>query len=133
MSSNTSATGSVPPRVLLFIFAGYLALVAVVVVVMFLLRQSVLANLETPQAQSDWNKWRIEASTQDGTHGPVQRSAPRSTQPPALVLMRDYFGAILVGLLLPVSALYGFIAWIACGVVYQQPTATHFPSETRSR
>jgi hypothetical protein len=128
MSPNTSAAGRVPPRVLLFILAVYLALVAIVIVGMFLLRQSVLANLETPQAQSDWNKWRMEASAQDGTHGPVQRSAPRSAQPPALVLMRDYFAAILVGLLLPVSALYGFIAWIACGVVYQQPTATHSPS-----
>ncbi len=116
----------VPRRVLIAIFAGYIALVAIVIVGMFVLRQSVLANMSTPEAQAGWEKWRSAAAQDDGTHSPVQRSVPRSDTPPALVLMKDYFGPVLIGLLLPVSALYGFIAWIGCGVKYQLPgSASH--------
>jgi hypothetical protein len=88
---------------------------------MFLVRNSVLHDLQTADAQVAWDAWRVKAAEQDGTHGPVQRSTPRSGEPPALVLMRDHFAATTIGLLVPVSALYGFIVWIVCGVVYQSP------------
>ena len=108
----------IPQRVFILLVAGYIALVAIIIAGMLLLRQNVLASQTTPQAQAAWNQRRVEASKQDGTHSPVQRSVPRSDEPPALVLMRDYFAAVLIGLLLPISALYAFITWIVCGVTY---------------
>ena len=70
----------------------------------------------TPTAEAEWNRWRAEAAKEDGSTGPVQRTVPKSNQPPLLILMRDYFPASLIGLLLPLSALYWFIAWLVRGV-----------------
>jgi hypothetical protein len=112
----------IPNRTLLLIGVGYALVVIGIVAAMFYSRSSVLANVTSPEAQQEWNDWRTEAAKQDGTHGPVQRSTPRSGEPPALVLMRDYFAGSTIGLLLPVSALYGFFAWVICGLIYQSPT-----------
>ena len=104
----------------LALITGYLALVGVVVWGMNAWRRTVVTNLSTLQAQSSWNEWRTEAAQEDGTHGPVQRVAPKSPEPPMLVLLRDYFPACVFGLLAPLSALYAFIAWISCGVLRER-------------
>src|SRR5262245_12836088 len=105
--------------VLTSLIAGYMALVGLVVWGMTAWRQAVVTNLSTPQAQAAWNEWRAEAAQEDGTRGPVQRVAPKSPEPPMLVLLRDYFAACVVGLLAPLSALYAFIAWIIWGMLRQ--------------
>ena len=112
----------IPNRTLLLIGVGYLLVVIGIVAAMFVARNSVLASMDSPEAKQEWNDWRSEAAKQDGTHGPVQRSTPRSGEPPSLVLMRDYFAASTIGLLLPASALYVFFAWVICGVIYQSPS-----------
>ena len=101
------------------LIAGYLAVVGLVVWGMNAWRQTVVANLSTPEARAAWDQARTELSEEDGTHGPVQRVAPRSPEPPMLVLLRDYFAACVFGLLAPLSALSAFIAWIACGLLQQ--------------
>jgi hypothetical protein len=111
-------------RILSLIVVGYLLVVIGVVAGMFVARNSVLASMDSPETQQEWNDWRTEAAKQDGTHGPVQRSTPRSGEPPSLVLMRDYFAVSTIGLLLPVTALYIFFAWVICGVVYQSQSPT---------
>jgi hypothetical protein len=98
---------------------GYFVFAAALVVGMFSVREGLVPELSTPQSQADWNQWRTEAAQQDGTHGPVQRVVPKSPEPPLLVLLRDYFPACVVGLLVPLSALYAVIAWMACGVLRQ--------------
>ncbi len=103
---------------MLSIFAGYIALAAIVIGGMFWLRGSVVANLSTPEAKADWQSWRTKAAQDDGTHSPVQRTVPTSAEPPALVLMRDHFAAVLAGLMLPITGLYVFVAWIGVGVKY---------------
>jgi hypothetical protein len=108
-------------RALLFIGLGYFLLLAGVIAAMIVARNSVMTSMDTPEAQQAWNDWRAEAAKEDGAHGPVQRSVPRSGEPPSLVLMRDYFAVSTVGLLVPVSALYGFFAWVLCGVMNQSP------------
>ena len=99
--------------------AGYILLVTAVMVAMLAWRRDVLAEMATPQAQAEWNDWRTKAAEQDGKHSPVQLTVSKSPQPPVLVLMRDYFPACIVGLLAPLTALYAFIAWMACGVLRQ--------------
>ncbi|HZZ26815.1 MAG TPA: hypothetical protein VFE46_02310 [Pirellulales bacterium] len=98
---------------------GYFVFAAAVLVAMFMVHESMVPALSTPQSQADWNQWRTEAAQQDGTHGPVQRVVPKSPEPPLLVLLRDYFPACVVGVLIPLSALYAVIAWMTCGVLRQ--------------
>lgn len=112
-----------------FWIAGYVLLLASFVVGLCVLRANVLAAMGTSAAEADWNRWRAEAESQNGAAGPVQRSVPKSNVPPLLLLMRDYFPAALVGLVLPVSALYWFIAWLICGVTRQ--SSPHSPSAPR--
>jgi hypothetical protein len=107
---------------------GYLIFAAVLLTGMFIVRQSIVPELSSSQSQADWTAWRAEAAQQDGTHGPVQRAVPKSPEPPLLVLMRDYFPACVLGLLLPLSALYAVIAWLACGVLRQ---SNESPSPSR--
>ena len=107
---------------ILALIGGYILLFAVYVWGMFLTRQNVISQLSTEQSQADWNTWRAEAAQQDGTHGPVQRVAPKSPEPPLLILMRDYFPTCIVCLGIPLTALYGVITWMAYGVARQKTT-----------
>jgi hypothetical protein len=106
------------------LIAGYVALVALVIWGMSSWRQIVVPNLSTPEARAAWDQARNELSQEDGSHGPVQHVAPKSPEPPMLVLLRDYFVACVFGLLAPLSALYAFIAWIACGLLQQSSEET---------
>jgi hypothetical protein len=116
-----SVTNRTSKLVLVFALLGYVVLLSSAIWAMTAWRQSLITNLSTPEAQVAWEKWRAEAAQEDGTHGPVQRTVPKSPEPPSLVLMRDYFPACLVGLLLPLSALYAFIVWLVCGVLQNEP------------
>jgi hypothetical protein len=106
-----------------FWIAAYVLMLVAIVAGLFALRASVLAEMSTPAAEADWMRWKAEAAKEDGTAGPVQRTVPKSNEPPLLILMRDYFRASVVGLLLPVSALYWFIAWLVHGVATQSAEA----------
>jgi hypothetical protein len=61
----------------------------------------------TPQAQAEWDAWRDDAQKMADDPSVVQRRAPKSVQPPALVLMRDYFAVCLGGAVLLSSVLFG--------------------------
>jgi hypothetical protein len=113
--------------------AGYILMMSAVTVGMAIWRQNTLADMATPEAQSAWNDWRNKAAEQSGTAGPVQRTIPKSPQPPALILMRDYFVACLIGVIVPLSALYAFIAWVACGVMRQSGTAPNSSLQKREK
>jgi len=65
----------------------YLGLMGALCWQLFALRANIESKLATPTAQADWENWRIETAKT----GPVARRVPSSTEPPALVLMRDYF------------------------------------------
>lgn len=102
-----------------FWIAGYILLLATTIAALLALRSNIVSEMGTPTAEAQWNRWRAEAAKEDGSTGPVQRTVPKSNQPPLLILMRDYFAASLIGLLLPLSALYWFIAWLIRGVTRQ--------------
>ncbi len=100
---------------------------------MFAWRRDVLADMATPEAQTEWNDWRTKAAEQDGKHAPVQLTVSKSPQPPVLVLMRDYFPACVIGLLVPLSALYAFIAWLICGVLRQSNASPNYSQQHREQ
>ena len=75
---------------------AYIAVVAAVVAAMAFARSQALRNYATDEAQGQWEKWRQKAKEQEQGEGPVARRTPKSAEPPALVLMRDYFAVCLV-------------------------------------
>lgn len=69
----------------------YVVLLGIIVWQVSGLRTQMLARLSTPEAKADWEKWRADTTKP----GPVARREPKSTEPPALVLLRDYYGICL--------------------------------------
>jgi hypothetical protein len=72
-------------------------------------REATIEDLSAPLEQMHWQKWKAEASRQDGTTGPVARRPPKSDEPPMLVLLRDHYAVIVVAGL----TFYSFLFWLA--------------------
>jgi hypothetical protein len=104
----------------LWVAIGYGVLLVVVVLAMVKARQAALSQLSTPQSVAEWKQWREDVQEQQSARGPVQRRVPTSDEPPALVLMRDYFGTSLFGAVLFSTALYWVLAWLVSGVMRSQ-------------
>jgi hypothetical protein len=102
-------------RVWLLIVYGMLLLA--VVIAMSKSRDWALANLSTQESIANWQAWRNDVERQQTQPGPVQRRTPKSTEPPALVLMRDHFTVSLVGAMVFSSALYWVLVWFVFGVL----------------
>jgi hypothetical protein len=86
---------------------AYLAVMAAVVVGLFVVRGNVVAVYGTGAAQAEWDDWREDAKAMAKNDGPVKRREPKSAQPPALVLMRDHFATCLALSVLLTSVLFG--------------------------
>ena len=99
--------------------AGYGLMVAVIVWSLISARNWALAELATPRSIDQWQEWRNDVQEQQAEPGPVRRRVPKSTEPPALVLMRDYFIVSLVGAILFTTVLYWVIAWFVMGILRQ--------------
>ncbi|MFM2096822.1 MAG: hypothetical protein RIS70_3946 [Planctomycetota bacterium] len=80
-------------------------------------RNAALSTFGTAEVQDQWNTWRQEAREQAGGKGPVKRSIPKSAEPPALVLMRDYFTVSLTAALVLSSSVYVSFAWFLRGAM----------------
>jgi len=81
-------------------------------------RGRTVADLSRPESLAQWRRWKDETQRQSGkeNRGPVAREPVRSDEPPALILLRDDFAAVLgVGLLIG-SFLFGFLMVLARGV-----------------
>ena len=104
---------------------GYAILLAAVLWSLFAARRSALARLSSEQSQSDWQAWREDVADQQAIAGPVQRRVPKSLEPPALVLMRDYFATSLAGAILFTTVLYWILAWFVTGAVAGPSAARH--------
>ncbi len=108
------STRGLRSRTNLIWLAAYAAMLVTVLAAMFQGRQSTLAAFDTPEARAQWQAWR-EAEPNTSDQGPVKRRPPSATEPPALLLMRDYFGVMLSGALLFSSLLFGAIMVAARG------------------
>lgn len=97
--------------------AGYLVLLAAVVWWLFSAREWARVELAKPESTAAWEAWREGVRESQGKPAPVQRRVPKSAEPPALVLTRDYFGVILTGALLFGSLLYWVMAWFVMGML----------------
>lgn len=91
---------------------AYFALIALIVIGLRRYRESAIAQYGGEQAAADWLEWR-DAAERIGKDGPIARRAPKSTEPPALLLMRDHFTACLSMSLLLSSCLF---VWLMISV-----------------
>jgi len=108
-----------PPRrrwLLPLLLVGYAILVAVVLGGMIFARQATIARQEA--ARPEWQAWREDEIARQTQHGPVERRVPKSTEPPAVVLMRDNFAVLMIGALLFSSVLYWIMAWFVVGILF---------------
>jgi hypothetical protein len=97
--------------------AVYVGLVTVVTWSMFAARRHALTTGSTPASLESWNAWREDVRAQQDHPSPVKRAVPKSEEPPALVLMRDYFGVALTGAVLFSSLLYWIIVLFTAGIL----------------
>lgn len=107
-------------RYVLVAAIAYVALMVVLVWGLFALRQNVLRAQSSRDARGDWQAWRSDVERQQQERQSVARRVPKSAEPPALVLMRDYFVTCLVGALVFVSLLFWVSAGLAIGAVTTQ-------------
>lgn len=103
-------------RKLLVWLAVYAVLLAAIVAAMFAVRNRALASFDTPQARAEWDEWR-EAPPNQSDDLPVKRRPPSSQEPPALVLMRDYFNVMLAAAIVFGSLLFAALAIAARGAL----------------
>jgi len=109
---------------------GYAALVGGVVWAMFAARDAAITSLSTPEAVADWERWRADVAADRDRPAPVARRVPKSTEPPAVVLMRDNFGVLLAGAVFFSSLLFWISAWLATGMLRAAAHPTLDPPES---
>jgi hypothetical protein len=96
---------------------GYVGLMVAVAWSLLAVRDWALAEMSTLESVENWEAWREGVRVQQTEPSPVQRRVPQSAEPPALVLMRDYFGVSLAGAVLFSTLLYWVIAWLVTGML----------------
>jgi hypothetical protein len=94
-------------------------LIGGIAITMLWTRESKIRELSSPQSLADWRTWREDVRQQLTQGGPVERRMPKSEEPPALVLWRDYFGVIVAGAVLFTSVLCWVIAWFVMGMMFR--------------
>ncbi|GIW94450.1 MAG: hypothetical protein KatS3mg110_2491 [Pirellulaceae bacterium] len=107
----------------------YVVFLSVLVSGMFYARRQALALYTTAQARQEWQEWVAEARRQEAGKGPVRRRAPQVGEPPAAVLMRDYFGTCLAGAVVLSSALYWSLAFMIHGALFVRPARPSDPAK----
>ena len=80
-------------------------------------RRQALATYGTPEAKTEWEDWKRDATKMAQGSGPVSRRAPKSLEPPALILMRDHFAACLALALVLSTVLFGTFMFFLRGAL----------------
>jgi hypothetical protein len=97
--------------------AGYVAVLTAVCWSVNSARQWALAELGTPASTAEWKAWREDVRAEQGKPVAIQRRVPKSAEPPALVLARDYFAVVLVASIVFSTLLYWVLAWLIAGAL----------------
>ena len=97
--------------------AAYLIVMAALAAGLVITRRQVVAQLSSPKARADWQAWKAETQRQAERPGLPARRPARGDEPPALVLLRDHFGAIMAMSLTLGTFMFGFLAMIVRGAV----------------
>ncbi len=97
---------------------GYVALLASMSGGLWQARRWAMRELSSPEARADWQRWKRHVmETQTRRDAIVKWRAPKSDEPPLLILLRDDFPAVVGGCLLIVSFLYAFLVIVLRGML----------------
>jgi hypothetical protein len=100
-------------------------MIAAVVGGMLHMRAAAIDVYGTAEAQAEWDTWRDDAKKMAEQPSVVKRRAPKSVEPPALVLMRDHF-AVCLGLALVLSTvLFGTFTVLVRGAFQSRVGSAH--------
>lgn len=103
---------------------AWLMVMAAIVASLWLVRRRMVERLSRPESLAQWRQWRAETERQRQSPGPVRRRTANSDEPPALVLLRDHFGAIVATSVLMGTFLFAFLAFVGRGIVRQRTGRT---------
>ena len=95
---------------------GYLAVIAAICSGVAALRSRVLQVMGTAEEARRWQNWRENAQDAGDTGG-VARRPPKSSEPPALVLMRDHIWVIVAAALVFGTVFYLLVMMLAYGML----------------
>lgn len=95
----------------------YFLVAASLLLGLFAARTTATQDFTTANAQQAWEDWRTDAASSDDRDLPVQRSVPRSTEPPTLVLLRDHFAVCAIAGLTLTTVLYWTMAIFIRGMI----------------
>lgn len=101
---------------------GYVLVMAVLAFGLIRARHWVRTSMSDAIAQDDWQTYRADVVTMNEA-GSVHRRVPRSIEPPAVVLMRDYFRECAAISVMLSTALYATFVLFVVGV-RRRPEAT---------
>ena len=100
-----------------FWLIGYLASMAIIVWLLWETRSSVLSNLDTAEQRESWRDYTADSRRlAESKTSPVERRAARGDEPPDIVLLRDYSGAIVATCLAIGSVLFAFLGFVLQGI-----------------
>jgi hypothetical protein len=94
----------------------YVALMTALVGGTWQVRERVLATLDTPEAIEQWQQWKTETEKAAAGQGPIKRKAVRANEPALLIMLRDRFVVVVVGLAVLTSLLYFFGVIVIRGI-----------------
>jgi len=115
---NDSFAKPVSRSTILVWLAAYALVLALVVGGLFYGRSAALRVYGTDAAASQWQAWRSDVeAAQKSPHPAVRRRVPKSTEPPALSLMRDHFPVVLAGSVVLSSVLFATLAFLMTGAL----------------
>ncbi len=109
-------------KLLVFWLALYVAGTAGIGWWLVRVREHQLHSAATPEMQASWEEWKSEVqSDAERRTSPVARRVPTASEPPATILLRDHFPAILTTAFLVWTAMFGFLAMAITGVLRGTP------------
>ena len=103
---------------------GYLLMLAAVTYGMFQVRNWSATTFDNETAVRRWQEWRQDVIDQPDD-APVTRRVPKSEQPPAFVLLHDYFAVCLALAVVLCTALY-FTLMVTVRGALTSPGKIHF-------
>src|SRR5215212_9867606 len=95
---------------------GYVTVISCVLGGLSYARSVALETYGSGAAQKEWDEWRDDAQQMASGDGPVRRRTPKSVEPPALVLMRDYFAVCAVISVVLCTVLFGTVMLLVRGI-----------------
>lgn len=89
--------------------AAYAVVSAATLGGLFLLRSNVLSQETSPAAAESWQRWKAESERISHERGPIARRAVTTDEPPALILLRDYFRNVVLAVEAIIAGVFVFL------------------------